>query len=264
MRRGDAGRSSEWISGIVAEDFMSDMSFDIDALFDHMTKNLGHDLSDEKDWTFTLRTANFASLQQAADDLQDEFVVQLQETVEEYDSAGNFSLGRPMLSVVKRAALSASDVKKIVKRIESIAQERGFDYEGVNCYDPFNDEEIFGWLIPADARWRLRHMTDCGLVENAELPWSFLVQSQDLKSIKMISSELDSNDLTDRDDYDEPDENGNFAICVFLLGRNNEIELDAMCERIAEIAERHGGQLEGVQFYTREQLNEVFGLDGAE
>ena len=229
-----------------------------------MTKNLDHDLSDEKDWTFTLRTANFASLQQAAVDLQDAFIVQLQETVEEYDSEGNYSLGRPMLSVVKRAALSAIDVKKIAKRIESIAKERGFDYEGVYCYDPVDDEEIFGWLVPADAGWRLRHMTDCGLDENSELPWSFLIQSQDMKSIKKISSELDSNDLSDRDEYDEPDENGNFAICVFLPGRNNEIELDAMSERIAGIAERHGGQLEGVQFYTREQLNEVFGLDGAE
>ncbi len=243
---------------------MSDMRFDIDALFVHMTKNLGHDLSDEKEWTFTLRSANFASLQQVADDLQDEFVMQLQETVEEYDSAGKCTLGRPMLSVVKRAALSASEVKEIVKRVESIAKELGFDYEGVHCYDPVDDEEIFGWIVPADAGWRLRNMTDCGLDENAELPWSFLIQSQNLTSFKKISAELDSNDFTDRDDYDEPDENGNFATCVFVLGRNNERELDAMAERIANIADRLGGLLEGVQFYSRVQLFEVFGLDGAD
>ena len=68
-------------------------------------------------------------------------------------------------------------------------------------------------------------MTDCGLEDNADLPWTFLVLAPDLDSTKKIAEELTTNDFKDRDEYDEPDEDGNFALCVFVAGRNNEIEL---------------------------------------
>jgi hypothetical protein len=58
--------------------------------------------------------------------------------------------------------------------------------------------------------------------------------------------------------YDEPDEDGNFGLCVFVSGRNNETELDETCRAIERIAEQFGGQLGGVQFYSRDGLNELY------
>jgi len=238
---------------------MTDMSFDIDALFDHLINNLDHDISDEKDWTFSLRSGDLNALEQVASELEHDFAVQLQETVEEVDVDGNTSLGHPLLSIRRRAALTADEVKEIAERIRTIADQRGLVYEGVSCFEPIDEEEIFGWLPPDDAGWRLRHMTDCGLEDNAELPWAFLVLTRSSDSSNKIADELKAIGFTDHDTYDEPDEDGNCAICVFVTGRNNEVELDEASTKIATTAERHGGRLEGIQFYTREDVNEVFG-----
>lgn len=232
-----------------------DMNFDIDALFDHM----GPDSSDELDWNFSLRSDDVEVLEEIASELEDEFVVQLQETVEEVDAQGNISLGPPLLSVVQRAALTADEVKAIADRIQSIAADRGLVYEGVSCYEPIDAEEIFGWIAPDDAGWRLRHMTDCGLEENSDLPWAFLVVAPALDSMRSLADDLGLNGFSDRDEYDDPDENGNVGMCVFVAGRNNESELAETSTRIADIAGLHGGRLEGVQFYTREDVEEVFG-----
>lgn len=246
----------------MAED--PDMSFDIDALFDHLINNLDHDINDEKDWSFTLRSDDLRVLEKVASELETEFMVQLQETVEEVDIDGNSSFGPPLLSIVQRSALAADDVKAIADRIRSIAIERGLVYEGVTCYEPIDDEELFGWLAPEDAGWRLRHMTDCGLEENADLPWAFLIVTSSLDSIKRIGDELTSSGFNDRDVYDESDEDGNFGMCVFVPGRNNELELAATSTKIADVADRNGGRLEGIQFYTREDVSEVFGGDDEE
>jgi len=235
------------------------MRFDIDALFDHMINNLGHDINDEQDWTFSLRSGDLEALKEVAEELANEFMVQLQETVEEVDSDGNRSYGEPLLSIVRRGALRPDQLREIAERIGTIAAQRGLAYDGVSCYDPIDEEEVFGWLQPDDAQWRLRHMTDCGLEENAELPWAFLVVTPDLPCTEAIAAELTKNGFHDHDDYDEPDEEGNLGLCVFVAGRNNEWELSETCKRIMGIVERHGGRLKGVQFYSRDDMNEDAG-----
>lgn len=238
-----------------------DLSFDIDALFDHLINNLDHDITDEHDWNFSLRSDDLRALEQVASELEDEFAVQLQETVEEVDVEGNTSLGNPLLTIVRRGALTAAEVKEMAERVRTIADQRGLIYVGVDCYEPIDEEEILGWLPPDDAGWRLRHMTDCGLEDNAELPWAFLILTPNLGDAGKTSDELTTAGFTDHDKYDEPDADGSFALCVYVSGRNNEVELDEASTRITQIAERHGGRLEGIQFYTREDVNEVFGAD---
>lgn len=238
-----------------------DLAFDIDALFAHMMGDLGHETTDPQDWIFSLRSAELGHLEIVAAQLEGEFEVQIQETVEEIDVDGSSSMGDPMLSVIKQDALTADQVKEIAARIELIANERGLVYEGVSSYDPIDEEELLGWLPPEDAGWRLRHMTDCGLAEGTELPWVFLVLAESLDGIKKISDELDQAGFTEREEYDEPDENGEVGMSVFVIGRNDEAELMTASDNIHAISEKHEGHLEGIQFYTREEMNEVFGDD---
>lgn len=236
-----------------------DLSFDIDALFDHMVNNLGHDLNDEKDWSFSFRSDDVSKLEEVAHELQEEFIVQIQEEVEEVDVDGESQLGPPLLSVVRRAALSADEVRSIAGRMSSIASEHGLVYEGVSCYDPIDEDELFGWIAPEDAAWRLRHLGDCGLEENADLPWAFLVVASDVESLRRLSDEFASSGFEDRQEYEEPDEAGDVGMCVFVSGRNNEAELAETASEIDAVAQRCGGRLVGIQFYTREDVNEIFG-----
>lgn len=236
-----------------------DMRFCIDALFDHLVNNLGHKLTDEQDWTFLLRSENVKQLEAVGYKLADEFIVRIQDAVEEVDLDGKSVFGPPMLSVIKRAALNEAEVKALEKRIRLIAQENGFAYEGVECYEPVDEEELVGWLPLEDAAWRLQHMSDCGLEPNAPLPWTFAIQTPDRDSTLRLAEELAREGFDDRDDYDEPDEVGCFGHCVFVAGRNNEAEMMAAVAKIERIVERHSGVLEGIQFYTREEAEEVFG-----
>ncbi|WP_164102483.1 ribonuclease E inhibitor RraB [Candidatus Laterigemmans baculatus] len=239
----------------------TDLSLDVDSLFDHLKNNLGHELGDEKEWVFALRGEDLELLQQVAQDLEDEFIVHIQETVEEVDAEGNSSSGPPALCIVQRAALTADEVKAIAGRLQAIAAERALVYEGVTCYEPIDEEELFGWIPPDEAGWRLRNMSDCGIEENEELPWAFLLGTPSLDSMQTLADDLTSHGFSDYDVYDEPDEEGEFGLCVFVAGRNNEAELAETAAKIAEVAAARGGRLEGIQFYTREDVDHVFGED---
>ena len=110
-----------------------DLNYDIDALFKHMTENLDHNPEEEKDWSFTLRSSDFSALEKLADELESEFMIQLQEEVETYDTEGGMSLGPPMLSLIRRGALTADDVKAIAQltssalcKLVAIPRHRGF------------------------------------------------------------------------------------------------------------------------------------------
>lgn len=238
-----------------------DLSFDIDALFDHMTNNLDRRGDEELDWVFTLRSSSLGLLESAADMLADEFEIRLQENVDEIDEDGNRIEGDPMLGIVRTAALSANEVKEISQRIATIAKENGLSYEGVDCYDPVDLEELFGWIPPDEAGWRLRHMTDCGMEIDDPLPWAFLLVATGFDVINRLFDDLKAAGFNDGETYDEPDEEGLYGMCLFVEGRNNEPELVAAIEQIDSIASNHGGRIEGVQFYTREDVEDVFGED---
>ena len=241
-----------------------DLRFDIDALFEHMTANLDHDPAQEMDWTFSLRSPNMERLETIADGLGDEFAMRLQDSVEVIDVDGETSLGEPLLSIVCRGAMDADEVKALANRMGAIAEQAGVVYEGVHCYDPIDEEELFGWLEPADAGWRLRHFTDCGLEEDAELPWTFLVLANDVDLIQKIVDQLIQEGYDDLEVYDEPDEDGRFGLSIFVMGRNNEVDLGIACENVAGIAGQFDGELKGVQFFTREDMNDLYGEDEAD
>ena len=219
---------------------------------------------EELDWSFFIRSKDIAALQSLAEELSEDFDVEIQEQVEVIDMEGNRSLGEPILSIVHRSALSPDEVEEMESRIQGLAESRGMTYEGVECYAPADSEEVFGWIAPEDAGWRLRHLSDNGLEEGAEMPWAFLVLAPDLERVQRIAEHVANKGLDDIDVFDEPDDDGLYAICIFAPGRNDEAELESYCDTIHDIAEQYGGELLGVQFLTREQLHEMFGVEEAD
>jgi hypothetical protein len=240
-----------------------DLRFDIDALFDHMIQNLDHDLSDEKDWCFLLESADSAKLREVAAEMEGGFDIQFAEPMETTDGS-NGSPALAQLTLIQRAALTASEVKATAESVKVIANAKGLQYEGVSCYDPVDAEDLLDWMPPEDATWRLRVMSDSGLPPNAELPWTFLVVMPSVDALHRVTEALQGEGYTDIDLFDEPDENGVCGLCLFVAGRNVESALSAEIARIAHHAETCGGELQGVQFYDRDEFDEVFGDEPAD
>ena len=188
-----------------------DLNFDIDALFDHLINDLGHESADVLNWVFTFRSTDLQALADVESDLSEEFATQLQEEVEEVNEDGERSAGDPMLMVITEAALSSQEVIKLAKRMQGIATAKNLRYEGVQCFDPIDDEDLFGWLDVEEAVWRLRHFTDAGLETNGELPWAFLLLTQTPDQTRQLAAELSEMGMDDIDLYDEPNDEGDLG-----------------------------------------------------
>jgi hypothetical protein len=214
-------------------------------------------MSDELDWEFSLRSPDLQKLRRIEKDLSKNFDVHLQEEVESIDVDGSVSIGDPLLRVIRRAAMTQSEVKEISTQFASLAAQEGLVYEGVSCCDPVDFDELFGWLSLDDAVWRLRHFTDSGLADDADVPWTFLVLTDTVDLAHRIADKLRDLGYDDVDVYDEPDEDGKFGLCVFVAGRNNEVALSEAYQKIEGTANEGHGDLHGMQFFTREGLEEL-------
>ena len=235
-----------------------DLSFDIEALFEHMGVEEGVK-AELSDWHFRITSPDLDKLETVAEEQKKYFDVHLQEEVEIINADDNsVTMGDPMLTLIQRGEFAYGEVKDLVSRVSKIAEENGVKYDGVDSYDPIDAEEIFGWIPVEDAGWRLRHMTDCGLDEDGELPWTFYIETSNSEINKKVKDKLEAGGFDDLELFDEPDEEGFCAICIFVEGRNNEIELIQMAEKIEEFANPFDAKLQGIQFYDRETFAEVF------
>jgi len=242
-------------------DDQTDFSFDIDGLFNHLVENLGMDLSDPQEWVFMLRAPSTAILESIATDLEDDFDLTIHEEEDEdttdSDTDSDVTSGMPMLAVHCVDTLTAEEVKEIAARMEEIAASSdGVSYEGVSCYEPMDEDEIFGWMELDEATDRLRHFSDLGLEQDGDVPWAFLVAADSLDVLHATDANVAQAGLENRRSFEDPDEEGNFAMCVFVDGRNNESELIAMHERLSEMVKKSGGELVGVQFFSAEAFEE--------
>lgn len=219
------------------------LAFNIDALFDHMVNNMDHDMEDELDWVFSLRSEDVSKMERVAEQLDDEFL-----TLIEGDE--------PSLSVIHRGALTPTEVKEIVSRLSGVAEQAGLAYEGVGCYEVMDDDELFGWLDVDNATWRLRHFTDSGLPANADLPWVFLVLSEEKESLHNLAEALEQAGHEGVNIYDEPDDDGMFGLCLFMPGKNNEVDLTKKYVEIGEVAKQHGSHMGGIQFFSEDDFHD--------
>ncbi|TWT85200.1 hypothetical protein Pla123a_00060 [Posidoniimonas polymericola] len=241
-----------------------DLAFDIDALFEHLTVDLDHELTDELEWAFIVRSSDYAALEEAAHEFEDEFAIHLFEEVDELDEEGNATPGDPLMCVICVEALTAEQVKEIAARVDAVAAARGLEYEGVQCADPLDEDGMHDWVQPGDVSARLNYMTEAGVEADAELAWTLLVVAPDPASTDKIAEAAVAAGFADFDQFDERDEEGDCGICLFVPGTNNEAALAATIAKLNQISEPHGGQLAGVQFFTREEFYDAFAVDEEE
>jgi hypothetical protein len=221
-----------------------DMRFDIDALFAHLTGNLGHELSDAKDWHFTFRSRDLDKLATIGESLSEEFDIELQEEVPTVEDGREF-IGPPMLTAVIRGALSRNEVKSLAARFTELAERERIEYEGVLSYEPFDEEVMFGWLALDDAIWRMRHFSDLGLADGAPMPFVFAVTAADAEGLDSAAAALARGGYKSQD-LDEP------MLLVKVDGRNEEPELERHYRTVEKIIASSGGELLGVQFLEEE------------
>lgn len=236
-----------------------DMSKDIDALFDHMLGNLGHEMDDIKDWMFNLRSADLDRLEAIADELDEEFTVQIVESVEEIDADGNSSMGPPLLCVVIQDALLPDEVKSLAERFKRLAQSQGVSYEGVSCYEPTDEDELEQlagqgdgdddndgeWMDIEEAVSRLEQLTSAGLAEGAEMVLVVCIQLDENNEGTAIGKDLSRRGFMDVE-LAENDE-GETAIIAACAVNNDAKLLRAKYDLAAQIAETGGGELVGVR-----------------
>lgn len=223
-----------------------DLRFDIDALFSHMIVNLDRNLEDEMEWLFTLRSPDFNKLARIADSLSAEFQIHLQEHVEVYEQDETCSPGHPLLAVVIQDALSPDEVKALAARFGELADTEGVEYEGVSCAEPFDEEEAFGWLDLEAACCRLRHFTDTGLKPGDDIPFVFLVESDDVDALKAAADAADASGMFKTQIIAGEDGGG---IIIRCDGRNDEALLTARYRQIETIAADVGADFIETQFF---------------
>lgn len=238
-----------------------DLAFDIDALFEHLTVDLDHDLNDELEWAFIVRSSDYAALEEAAHEFEEEFAIHLFEEVDELDEEGNTSPGDPLMCIICVDALSAEQVKEIAARVDAVAAARGLEYEGVQCADPLDQDGMHDWAPLSEVSSRLNYLTEAGLEADAELAWTLLAVAPDPAATDKIADAAIAAGFADFDQFDEREDGGDCGICLFIAGTNNEAALAATISALNKLAEPHGGELVGVQFFTREEFYDAFSVD---
>ena len=242
-------------------DATSDFHVEIDELFKHMIENLDYQIDQPLEWIFGVEGESVAQLEQFADQLPDNYRQELQEEVKHMDADGNTFVGGPMLSLIRCEALSPNEVKACCDEIDSLAKKSGLRLSDVTSYDAIDEEEFFDWLSLEDALWRLRHFTSSGMDTDAELPWLFLVFSPSLEQLNAAYVALDANDLGKVEKYDEPDEEGNYGLCLFMNGKNNEVNLTEMFDSITGLVQPSDSTIAGIQFLDEDDFNDIYGSE---
>ena len=221
----------------------ADLRFDIDAHFAHLTENRGHDLAEELDWTFALRSDKLQLLEDLGEKLGEEFHVELQEKVE--TTEGNRrSFGPPMLSISIRGVLSAEKVKSLANRFATMANNQGLTYEGVTSATVVDDGDLSGWLSADEAVWRLRSANPEEMdADGVALAFGFEVE--DARHAARVEAALEAAEVNATELVEE---DGGFGVVAFIEIEGDEEALRGAFAAMEELAQASGSELLGVQF----------------
>ncbi|MFG0263227.1 MAG: hypothetical protein ACF788_12615 [Novipirellula sp. JB048] len=240
-----------------------DFHAQIDELFDHLVNRLGYQTDQPLEWVFGIESTEIASLEKVAQRVLEGYGFDIEEAVEHVDEAGNSSLSGPTLSLHRCEALTAAQVKACADEVDAWAQESGLMLADVTAYDPIDEDDFFDWMRLEEAQLRLQHFTESGLEVDSDLPWLFLLFCNAKDDLDALTVALDQEKLGVIASYDEPDEDGDYGLCLFIEGKNNESDLVAMHDRIRSIAASSQSEVAGIQFLDREDFEAVYGDDDA-
>lgn len=222
---------------------------DIDALFEHMTRNLDHQMEDEKAWIFSMLHEDTEKLERVGMTLVDEFDVDLV-ACELCDEEGNTTGERVDLLISVVAAMAPQEVKALNERFEALAKAEGVRYEGVDCTDPL-PEDFFDWLELEDAQWRLKHLADSGWPEGEAIPFLFAIECDTGEQAKALGAAFEADGLDGKLDdveiIDDPEQGT--GVAVQMDGVHDGAVLATAYAMVEAIAKKHDATLLGVQFF---------------
>ena len=230
-----------------------DLRHDVPALFRHLVDNLDADLSEPSEWHFDFRCQDAGRLESLAQSLSEDFDVYFQESVESVDESGHTTEGPPLMSVIFLDAFDQSQVQAHYDSFKSYAANHGLEYEGVSCCEAVDEEEMYGWLDLDSAIWRLRHYSDTGLKPDEYVPYMFAVQPGDLAAGERFIQGARSRPETDAEVIEHED---GPLWAVYIEGKNDDSYLKESYEFVDALAQKHGAELIGVQFFERESEEE--------
>ncbi|WP_146597498.1 ribonuclease E inhibitor RraB [Novipirellula galeiformis] len=241
----------------------NDFHAQINELFDHMVNNLDYKTDEPLEWVFGIESTDIALLEKIGERVPESYGFDIEEEVEHVDDEGNSTMSGPMLSLHRCEALTPEQVKACADEVDALAKEFGLMLADVTAFDPIDEDDFFDWMPIEDAQLRLQHFTESGLEVDSDLPWLFLLFCTAKDDLDALTVALDNEKLGTIESYDEPDEDGNYGLCLFIEGKNNEAELVAMNDRINAIAASNNSEVVGIQFLDQEDFNDVYG-DGDE
>lgn len=228
---------------------------DVDALFQHMTAKLDHDMADEMEWVFSMLHDDTSRLEKVGMSLADEFDQFDVDLVacELCDEQGTTTGERVDLLISTVAALKTDEVKALSARFEALATEHGVEYEGVACTDPL-PEDFFDWLSVEDAQHRLGHLAESGWPEGEAIPFLFAIECEDAQQAKKLGAAFESDGLDGKLDdieiIDDPEQGT--GVAVQMDGVHDGAVLASAFALVEAIVEKAGGTLLGVQFFGDE------------
>ncbi|MEM7474533.1 MAG: hypothetical protein AAF483_06015 [Planctomycetota bacterium] len=157
--------------------------------------------------------------------------------------------------------LSENDVKTMIGELLDSAALSGLVCNAIECGDQLEWDESLGWIEPSQACSRLKELVEILPEDSPKIPWCFLISMPSLDVIAQVKTLLSNEGLADWDEYGDADEDGRVGMSIFCVGNQETELLKNLINRISTIFAPHHGILEGVQFYTRDDLADIFETD---
>lgn len=203
----------------------------VDDLFKHLAADLGHRVTDTKDWLFTLRSDDKAVLEGIAESLAGEFHVRIEPVVGPDGDADDG--GEHLLGIVVRDALPPKAVKSLGKRFVALALEHKVIFDGISCHEPADDEDLFDWVPIPVAAAQVQTLADRGSAPDAVVMYQFCVLARSEKAAETFASSLVKRGYTDVELIE--DESGQPGLVVTVSGTASQTEFLAASTTLQQL-----------------------------
>ena len=254
----------------------SDVAAEVDRLFAQLAE-MEYAAETELQWLFPLESSDNRAMRDLGDKLKRQlgegFSFEIDEAErgpaadDEEGEIGEAATGT--LTVIYTAAADADEIRKLARRLSNTAKKNKMTLGGIDCFDPNaadddDDDPFAAWHDAEMAAEILDELTAEGLEPDTEIPWVFLVLTPDLEASESIAKKLNKEGFPNVDVYEQPVTDEDFAIGVFVTGRNDKRKLRMVWDLVNARSLADEGEVIGVQFLTREEMYEGLADDGEE
>jgi hypothetical protein len=227
----------------------------VDWLRNHMSVNLGDDLSRPLVWHFMLRPRNVSMMLDLAAEFEiDGYIVHTQdcviETTQSADGKFRDSIGPPMLSLFIKGVFMAEDLKTHTRKLMKIAKAKRIVYEKLDSMSLSEYKMIYGPPTLSslkDATWQLRHFTSTGLRAGAKIRYRFGIKTKQRKLvIAALTESMKAAIKAKKARVQAASEWATWDVEVIVMGKNDPKVLKSAFESVEAAAKHARVKVKGV------------------